>query len=81
MSSRKNDNKPTPVLETTPPARTKKVEKIIGPTMLDGRLTFGVKYKNIKVPQLVIAEVLHIEAPQELLKYYEERLQFNDIID
>eukprot|EP00102_Acyrthosiphon_pisum_P019829 XP_016657039.1 PREDICTED: chromobox protein homolog 1 [Acyrthosiphon pisum] len=81
MSSRKNNNKPASVSETTPPARTKKVEKIIGLTMLEENLTFLVKYKNIEIPRLVTADVFNIEAPQEVIKYYEVRLRFNDIID
>lgn len=50
------------------------IEKILGATDAYGELMFLIKWQTVEKPELVPARIVNIKSPQQVIRFYEERL-------
>lgn len=65
---------------TTTLDTSKVPDRIIGASESDGQLKFLMKWKDLEEADMVIAKEANIKWPQTVIRFYEERLVWNDTV-
>lgn len=56
------------------------LQKVIGITEINDEILFLIKWENIEQPELIRRDIAKVMWPQEIIKFYEERLLFSNSI-